>query len=317
MSIYARLIASIAVLLGLICFAAFLRHKGIVKEEHGGVFAKLVTHGTLPALIFVSLAHTTIIWSQAWLALIMLVAELLALGLGWVAARALKMDRPSTGAMILVSGFGSSSLLGYALISEVFPGISGAMTEAVIVSEIGVGPALFTIGTMIAIYYGSGEDVSHKARIKAALGFFYSPIFISVVAGLLWSALKLPVDGPILGTIYQALETAGAANTLMVTLLVGVLLRFQGIGSVALAGAAVVANKLILKPLMIWMPTLFMSLHTWEVHVLVLEAAMPSALLTVALSHTYGCNAGLASRMVFFTTVLSGATIPIMFALLR
>lgn len=317
MTIYARLITSVAILLGLICFASFLRHKGFIKEEHGGIFAKLVTHATLPALIFVSLAHTTIIWSQAWLALIMLVAELLALGLGWLAARILKLDRPSTGAMILVSGFGSSSLLGYALISEVFPGISGAMTEAVIVSELGVGPALFTIGTMIAIYYGSGEDASSNARIKAALAFFRSPIFVSVVAGLLWAAFKLPIDGPILGTIYQALTVMGDANTLMVTLLVGVLLHFQGIGSVAMAGIFVAANKLILKPLMIWAPTLFMTLQTWEVHVLVLEAAMPSALLTVALSRTYGCNAGLASRMVFFTTILSGITIPLMFGLLR
>nr|WP_321258176.1 AEC family transporter [uncultured Pseudodesulfovibrio sp.] len=315
MTIYARLIASIAILLGLICFAAFLRHKGFVREEHGGVFAKLVTHATLPALIFVSLARTSIMWNEAWLALIMLMAELLALGLGWIAAKALRLDRPSTGAIILVSGFGSSSLLGYALISQVFPGNTGAMTEAVMVSEIGVGPALFTIGTMIAIYYGS-EGASPKARIKAALGFFRSPIFISVVAGLIWSAFKLPTDGPVMGTIMQALDVTGAANTLMVTLLVGVLLHFQDLGSVALAGIAVAANKLILKPIMIWMPTVFMALETWEVHVLVLEAAMPSALLTVALSRTYGCNAGLASRMVFLTTLASGITIPIMFKIL-
>nr|WP_321513920.1 AEC family transporter [uncultured Pseudodesulfovibrio sp.] len=315
MTIYARLITSIAILLGLICFAAFMRHKGFIREEHGSIFSKLVTHATLPALIFVSLARTSIMWSETWLALIMLMAELVALGLGWIAAKALRLDRPSTGAMILVSGFGSSSLLGYALISQVFPGNTGAMTEAVMVSEIGVGPALFTLGTMIAIYYGS-EGASPETRFKAALGFFRSPIFISVVAGLFWATFKLPTDGPVMGTIMQALDVTGAANTLMVTLLVGVLLHFQGLGSVALAGIAVAANKLILKPIMIWMPTIFMTLETWEVHVLVLEAAMPSALLTVALSKTYGCNAGLASRMVFLTTLASGITIPIMFKIL-
>lgn len=315
MSIYARLIASVVILLGLICFAAFLRHKGFIKEEHGGLFAKLVTHATLPALIFISLAKTTIVWSQAWLALIMFGAEVVALGLGWAAARALRLDRPSTGAMILVSGFGSSSLLGYALISQVFPGNTAAMTEAVVVSEIGVGPALFTIGTMIAIYYGT-EGGTPGARIKAALGFFRSPIFISVVAGLLWAGFGLPTDGPVMSTILQAFDVTGAANTLMVTLLVGVLLHFQDIGSVALAGALVAANKLLIKPIMIWLPTLAMSVQAWEVQVLVLEAAMPSALLTVALSRTYGCNAGLASRMVFLTTLLSAVTIPIMFNLL-
>jgi len=315
MPISTRLLASIAVLLGLICIASFLRHKGIVKEEHGGAFAKLVTHVTLPALIFISLASTTIQWSETWLALIMFIAELLALGLGWLGAKALRLDRASTGAMVLVSGFGSSSLLGYALISQVFPGNTAAMTEAVVVSEIGVGPALFTLGTMIAIYYGS-ETASPGARLRAALTFFRSPIFISVVAGLAWSTLKLPTDGPVMGTLVQGLSVAGDANTLMVTLLVGVLLKFQGIGSVAVTGFVVAANKLILKPIMIWLPTLFFTFPTWEIHVLVLEAAMPSALLTVALSRTYGCNAGLASRMVFFTTVLSAVTIPVMFRIL-
>jgi len=316
MPITTRLIASIVVLLGLICLASFLRHRGVLKEEHGGVFAGLVTQVTLPALIFVSLATTSIEWGEAWLALIMLGAELVALGLGWVAATMLRMERPAKGAMILVSGFGSSSLLGYALISQVFPGNTGAMTEAVVVSEIGVGPALFTLGTMIAIYYGK-EEAGPDARIRAALEFFRSPIFISVVAGLFWTVFGLPSTGPVMGTIMQGLQVAGEANTLMVALLVGVLLKFSGIGSVALAGVLVALNKLILKPVMIWLPTLPMTLPVWEVHVLVLEAAMPSALLTVALSRSYGCDAGLASRMVFFTTVLSAVSIPVMFQLLR
>jgi predicted permease len=43
---------------------------------------------------------------------------------------------------------------------------------------------------------------------------------------------------------------------------------------------------------------------------------MPTALLTVALSARYGCDAGLASRLVFATIVASGATILAMFGVL-
>lgn len=315
MPITPRLVASIAVLLGLICLAAFLRSRGVLKEEQGGTFATLVTHVTLPALIFVSLAGTPVKWGEAWLAVIMLGAELLALWLGWLAATILRMNRADKGAMILLSGFGSSSLLGYALISQVFQGNTGAMSEAVMVSELGVGPALFTLGTMIAIYYGN-EDAGQDARIKAALTFFRSPIFISVIAGLAWSVFGLPTDGPIMGTVMQGVHIAGKANTLMVALLVGVLLKFDGITSVALAGILVCLNKLVLKPIIIWLPTLTMTLQTWEIQVLILEAAMPSALLTVALSRSYGCNAGLASRMVFFTTVISAISIPVVFRIL-
>ena len=37
---------------------------------------------------------------------------------------------------ILAAGFGNTSLLGFAMVSAVFPGDSGAMTEAVVIAEI-------------------------------------------------------------------------------------------------------------------------------------------------------------------------------------
>ena len=176
MAIYQQLISSIAVLVGLIGLAMFLRWIGIVKEKDGQVFSKLVTQITLPALIFVSLAKTSIEWSEGFLALIMFIAEIASLALAWILGRAMKLSAPQQGALMLVSGFGSSSLLGYALINQVFPGNTQALTEAVVVSEIGVGPALFTIGTMLAMYYG-GQKVDGKDRFSAPLKFFRSPIF--------------------------------------------------------------------------------------------------------------------------------------------
>ena len=74
--------------------------------------------------------------------------------------------------------------------------------------------------------------------------------------------------------------------------------------------------KLILKPLIVWMPTLAMDLRDWEVQVLVLEAAMPSALLTVVFAKTYGCDAKLASKLIFATLVVSSITVIAMFGLL-
>ena len=80
MALYQQLISSIAVLAGLIGLAMFLRWIGIIKEEDGQIFSKLVTQITLPALIFVSLAKTSIDWSEGFLVLIMFVAEISSLG---------------------------------------------------------------------------------------------------------------------------------------------------------------------------------------------------------------------------------------------
>ena len=56
------------------------------------------------------------------------------------------------------SVFGSSALLGYPLIAELFPHNSAVLTEAAFVSELGVGLPLFTIGVMIAIYFGDSKQ---------------------------------------------------------------------------------------------------------------------------------------------------------------
>jgi predicted permease len=313
--IQTRVIASIVVLVGLICLAMVLRRFGLIKEEQGPLFAGLVTHVTLPSLIFVSLAKSVLHWEYALLALIMLAAEIACLALAWLVGRRMRLAPPQLGTVVLVAGFGSSSLLGYALISQVYGGDIQAIAEAVVISELGVGPALFILGTMIALYFGSGRDDA-GGRMAEALRFFRSPIFFSVVAGLLWSTLKLPTAGPYVDVPFQAMELLGSANTFLVALTVGVLLHFQGLRSLLALVAVVCAIKLILKPVMVWLPSLALGMTATQTQILVLEAAMPSALLTVVLASTYGCDARLASKLVFATSLASAVTVVTMFRLL-
>ncbi len=315
MEIQSRVIASIVVLVGLICLATLLRRIGVVKEEHGALLSKLVTHVTLPALIFTSLAKSVLHLEYALLALIMLAAEIACLAVAWIVGRRMRLAPPQMGAVVLTAGFGSSAMLGYALISQVFGGDVQAIAEAVVISELGVGPALFTLGTMIALYYGSGHE-SAGGRLAEALQFFRSPIFLSVVAGLVWSVLRLPTDGIVLNVVFQCLELVGSANTFLVAMAVGVLLHFEGLKSVAPLVAVVCAIKLVLKPVMVWLPSLALDLTAVQTEILVLEAAMPSALLTVVLANTYGCDGKLASKLVFATAVASAVTVVTIFSLL-
>lgn len=315
MDIQTRVLTSILVLLALVLLMVGLRRIGLIKEAQGPVFATLVTHVTLPALIFVSLAQSVLHWKFAWLALIMVAAEITSLSLAWVAGKALRLSPPQMGAMLLVAGFGSSSLLGYALISQIYGTGNEAIAEAAIISELGVGPALFTLGTMIALYYGTTEGAT-VARMTEALKFFRSPIFVSVVAGLLWSILELPTAGSALEPWFQAIGVLGSANTFAVVMAVGLLLHFEGMRSIIGLALLVIGIKLILQPILVWLPALGLALSETELQVLVLEAAMPSALLTVVLASSYGCDAKLASKLVFATTLASCVTAVTMLGLL-
>jgi len=301
--------------MGVILVAALLRSVGIVKEEHGKLFADLVTHVTLPALVFSSLSHATIYPEYALLALTMVAAELISLVLAWVIGRRLSLENAQMGAFMLVSAFGSSSFLGYALISQAFPGNIDAMTEAVIISEVGLVPVLFTVGTMVAIYYGR-SDLDSRGRLLATTSFFKSPLFFSLVTGVSWSMLQLPVEGTLITPMFRFLEVLSSANTFLVAMTVGVLLHFSGMRAIVWVVLFTVLIKLILKPLIVWIPTLAMDLQDWQLQVLVLESAMPSALLTVVFAKTYGCDAKLASKLIFATLMVSSITIIAMFGVL-
>jgi predicted permease len=287
----------------------------MLKQEDGLLFSRLVIQVTLPALIFEALAHSSVEWRYLLLFVILFVSEMILLFIAWGFGRFMRLERGQMGSFLLVSAFGSSSLLGYALIAEVFPGDSAALAEAAFISELGVGFPLFTIGVMIAIYYGNAKQ-AEGALWSGAKKFFISPIFLSIIAGLLWSISPFGTDGTVVKPLFDALHIIAKANTFLVTLTVGVLLYFSSLRSILWVAFAAIMIKLILSPLLVYLPASMMTLEAWQLQVLILEAAMPSAMLSVVLATHYGCDAKLAARLVFFTLIASLLTTTAMIIIL-
>lgn len=315
MSIYLHTLTSILVLALVILLVVFLRHKGLLKQENGILFSQIVTQITLPALIFSALSHSTIEWQYLLLFLIMLGSEIVLLIIAWGAGMLLGLTRSQMGSFLLVSAFGSSALLGYAIIVELFPDNGNVIAEAAFVSELGVGLPLFTIGVMTMIYYGSAAKKGINVLSEALL-FFKSPIFLSIAAGMIWSLLALPTKGIVVTPLFDALHIIAKANTFLVTLTVGVLLQFGSFRDIVWIALAVIMIKLILAPVLVYIPASFLTLESWQMQVLILEASMPSAMLSVVLAKRYGCDAGLAAKLVFVTLIVSLVTAAMMLRVL-
>jgi|LGVE01.1.fsa_nt_gb predicted permease len=315
MSIYLHTLASIFVLALVILLVVFLRHKGLLKQENGILFSQIVTQITLPALIFSALSRSVIEWQYLLLFLIMLGSEIILLFIAWGTGRLLGLTHSQMGSFLLVSAFGSSALLGYAIIVQLFPDNSNVIAEAAFVSELGVGLPLFTIGVMTMIYYGSSAKKEINVFSEALL-FFKSPIFLSIAAGMIWSLLALPTTGLIVTPLFDALHIVAKANTFLVALTVGVLLQFGSFRDILWMAVAVVVIKLILAPVLVYIPASFLTLETWQMQVLILEASMPSAMLSVVLAKRYGCDAGLAAKLVFVTLIVSLLTAAMMLRVL-
>jgi predicted permease len=310
-----RAVSALATLVGLILFALLLKRRGFLDETHGRIISRLVTNVTLPAVVLASLSRSRIQWNELGLATVMSGAGLTCLAIGWLIARFFRLDRPQTAAVILASGFANASMLGFPVIAQVYPGDQNDLAEAVMLSGIGSQPLIFLLGTMIAIHYGGGK-VSPAERTWASLKYFRSPIFFAFALGVALSIFVGPVSNPIYDRLMDAVKVVGQANTFLVTLAVGLLLQLRFPGRLMAVAVLVAAAKLVLMPVLAWAFGRTLGPAAWQLHVLVLEAGMPSAMLVVALCSTYGCDDRLTASFVLITTALSAITLPVMLALL-
>ena len=241
----------------------------------------------------------------------MIASEFILFVLAWLVGKSLKLPHKQMGSFLLVSIFGSSALLGYALIIQLFPHNTSALAEGVFISELGVGLPLFTLGVFIAMYYGKADQEA-SSLIKGGLLFFKSPIFIAIVLGLLWSFSPLETQGTFITPLFEAIYIVGKANTFLVALTVGVLLNFSTLHNIITIGLSVIVLKLIVAPLLVYFPANMLSLEPWQLQVLLLESSMPSAMLSVVLARQYGCDAKLAAQLVFITLTVSLFTVSFM-----
>ena len=295
---------SISVLVALILLGALLCVVGVVKEEHSALLARLITDLTLPAVIFTAMSTHPISTRDLLLPAAIIVSEIACGLLAWAVVSLLRLSDPRKGAVILASTFGSSAFLGYAVVKQVYKDDAAALFDAVFLSEIGVGLMIFTAGVFIAMRFGL-SDATPAERRKAVLRFFYSPIFIALTAGAAVSFVPLPKGNLALASVYDALHILGKANTLLVTLTIGVMLHLRAIFAVFHIVILACALKLFALPTLAFCMANALSLPSLARQIVVLEAAMPTAAMCAVLAKRYGCDAELTSILVFATFVSS------------
>ena len=312
MSVFHSLVNAVLVITVLYALAVVLKSRNILAESHSMILARIVTDLCLPAIVFLSLANQDLQWKQLEPAGVMLFLELFCIALAWWVSRLLRFSRAKQGAIVFCAAFGSSTFLGYAIIMQMFPGNTQAMTEAVLISELGVGYPIFILGPVLAAFFGSGD----KGDWRASLSFFRSPVFFALLAGITWGIFSLPGKENIyLQPLFHVGEILAAALTPLAILAVGLLLKRPKLKEAVLALVIVVGIKLLLKPLLAGSIARAMGMPELWQDVLVLLAAMPPAVLGVVFLKRYGGDAGFASTLLLAATILSSVTLVGVFVL--
>jgi len=313
MNTFYHLFTGILIIVILYGLALLMRRHRILTEEHSLILARIVTDLLLPAMIFVSLARQPIKFDQLFPAGVMLVLELTCIALAWIISSRLGFNRAQQGAVVFCSAFGSSTFLGYPIIIAMFPHKAAALTEAVLISEIGVGYPIFILGPLLASYFGSGNS-DMKSKWSASLAFFKSPVFFALIIGIFWGYFRLPgEDNVFLAPIFQVCHILASALTPIAILSVGLMFKIPNLRKILVALCLVIILKLLFKPLLAgFSSSLFEFPKLWR-DVLVILAAMPPAVLGAVFLKRYGGDASLASALLLAASLVSCITILLVF----
>ncbi len=275
-----------------------------------------------PAVIFTTLmeAEITLQESGRILLLVVLLAGLLGL-LGWLQIRFLRLSPGESSAFLLTAIFINSVNYGF---PATLLALGSEGLERAAVFAVGHAFLVNTVGAYIAARGQAGgirETLAQVARIPmlyavalAALlrlvGFSFSGTFS------LWG-----VEIPLLPSLYQAVKLLSQAAIPVFMLVLGMQLGVEDADPLPhrlylplfLAGL----TRLVLSPLLAWGLTLLLGLKGIAAQATILEAAMPSAVITVILATEFDTQPRLVSRVVLWTTLFSMVTVTLLLSLLN
>jgi predicted permease len=292
-----------------VLLVVILKKKNVVCTGDIKAFSKLMTMAILPAVIFLQLSLNPVDRHQFVLVLIMFLAGVLSMVITWIIGVMMRLRSETLGMLIITSTFGSSALIGYPLIQFAFPNNPVAMTDAILISELGVGVPIFTLCPIVAAYYGSGSS-GFPAILKI---FLKSPIFISVVAGIIFSQFQFIVKNPFMAPIWEALRMIQGTLTVLACLILGLQLKFSSPRRIIPLFLISAFIQIGIQPMLTGFGANLMNVPMIDKQVLILIAAMPSAVLGTVFATQYECDPETASELVFLNIMVSLVGVPLVY----
>jgi predicted permease len=285
----------------LMMFGYLAKRAKVLRSEDVRVVNSLLINITFPAFVFVSTHSKPFIPSMAVAPFVGFICEMAVVGLAYLIARLMKLDRGTTSALMLVSAFGNTGFLGYPVIHAAFPDNKHAMLSAVMFDGFGMALPLYTIGVAIATTFAGT-----KFDWKNLLGFLKTPIFPAMIISLLLRNVHIP------SVIMQTLDYAGAATIPLAMMSIGMSLSTKSVGKYPWPMLVGTVLKLAVLPLAMFLLLPVFGIHGVVRQTVLVQSALPAAIFAGVIPERFGGNYEFAAGAIFATTLLSVLTIPLM-----
>lgn len=187
----------------LMVLGSFLKKIQWIDDDFADKMNKFVLRVPLPLVLFKDLA--TVDFKEAWdtkFVLFCFGATVISIGIS-AGISCLWRDKSIKGEFIQSSYRSSAALLGIAFIQNIY-GTAG-MAPLMIIGSV---PLYNVMAVLVLSLPGSGQRLDKKVLKKTFKGILTNPIILGIAAGLIWSALKIPVPYIMERTVENVAATA-------------------------------------------------------------------------------------------------------------
>ena len=255
---------------------------------------RLATQVAVPCLIFVSLMETEIApTALVEVSLATLIGYALLLVLSWGFVRLSGLDART---YIPPLAFGNTGNLGLPLALFAF-GAEG-LGYAVVILSVMIALS-FTLGVWIVAGKGNGS------------AFLKEPMVWATLLGGLFLVMEWRLPGP----LTDAVALIGQMGIPLMLITLGVAVAGLQVGNLAKA-LILSLGKIAVCASVGWGVALVLELEQVAAAALILQMAMPVAVTAYMLAEKYGADAETVAGLVVVSTLLSGAAIPLLLAVL-
>ena len=285
------------------------RKLGWMDEVFAAKMNKFVFLVPLPVLLFEQLA--TVDFSEVWdikFILFCFVVTAISITISTLISLLWK-DRSIKGEFIQGTYRSSAALLGIAFIQNIY-GTAG-MAPLMIIGSV---PLYNIMAVVVLSVFKPGNNSFDKALVKKTLkGIVTNPIIIGIVAGFVWSALKLPM--PLI--LHKTVSSIGATATPMGLMSMGATFEMKKATSKIKPTLVAVFMKLVGFCAVFLPVAAMLGFRNEQLIAILVMLGSATTVSSFVMARNMGHEGTLSSGVIMMTTLLSAFTLTMWLDVLR
>jgi auxin efflux carrier (AEC) len=294
-------ILSIIIMIGL---GYFLKRIDFLSEKDIDPFNKIVMYILMPCMIFHAIftADISLIPKLGILPFIILASSFATGIISYFILKQLKLDDKKLWSVLVTVMIANTAFMGYPVTLGIY-GQAGFLRA--IFCDMATLCIFLLLSFVLILKFGGTIKTAFK---KIAL---FPPVW-AVVLGLCFNWLNIPIGSVLDNTVNYLGQ--GAIPLIMVTL--GLSIDFSALARSKSMIVFTSIMKLAFFPIVAFLIVNYLGLVDLQYQVSIVEAAMPSGMLSLLLSITYKLDYELTSDCILINTVISLITLPVIMMLL-